>query len=662
MNCSLSVNNSCFGVIKRKLYLQHYPQFTQSKVLMQVLISYENLAFLLLMRGLPDLALNSLKMVSKILKHSPPTWLSKMERIICRVNGLYSLAYLGVGETAKAAVLISAAEMQKQSHFDAYTNSCVTYMNTFHLAAKGEFQAAFNGCMESIEVLSFIGELGLAHLIRISAGWYSFIIGNVNRARELYEEVFEYGLSTAHRPLIKMSMELYASILILSGDFASANAMLDHLKSPLQASDSREATLRPSSIKSSLITMSCVLDKRYIEAIPHIQFSCRTLAEINPANVICGVYLFFAAYSALEVLVNLSLLEFHERVTANIVLNEAIGLSMSALERCSHSIPCLRLLYEVCIVKRQRMNPAASMSTISEIDAVIKKLAGEKEIELGMPYLHTSTNETNNTFPQLGSKGIARKEYSSMVVLANSNASPSSQHSSMMLNDHSRKGVWESVGNIGVFDEFTLGKLFYHREREALCKVVHADKKFKESNFDSGILYLKLSRLYHRELSYSSLLPVYYDVPIEHAPENSFHVDKIVPVRSDISDNSFRLPLAEESSIGGTDCTVKDFNRVVEDADSSVYVQLDKLRAYELMQGLEVDELPVAMAGIGSLKRYTSEKGGSFNQDKATLPDLKPRRLFPIGATIRIAPTALIDNDKSPKIKQKQSNVRRGSR
>jgi class 3 adenylate cyclase len=626
-NCSLLIDNTCTGFLKRKLHLQHIQKCSSNKILKKALSCYENLAFLQLMRGYPDVALGVLKMATKGLEQCDHIWLSEMNHHICLLNALYSMAYLGVGELSKAHDLLAVAQMQKSTHFDAYTNSIVTYINSFHLAARGSFQEAYGQCMESVEVLAFIGEAGLTHLICLSAAWYAFLLGDVGHARELYQDVFEYGLSTAHRPLIKMSMELYAAILILNSDFTSANAILDHLKSPLQTIEGSDASVRPSSIKSSLIAMSCVLDHRFVAAIPHIQFSCRVLSDINPTNPICGVFLFFAAFSALEVLLNVASLSFQERVTANIVLNEAVQLSMHALARCSLSNPCLKLLHKACEIKRCCLNADATLQHLIDLDVELVSIARP---------LREESASANFTALDLHS-----------TFRHSSQGSPSaSVNSDRFLPKPKLRCAWDGVGDVGLHDEFAFGKLFLHRERSALCKHLGVGRAYLFDTFDSAFLTRKLQMLYARENSHQNLKM------LSEAGGARSSGDMLSPSKSEkVMDDVFDDPIARAySGRKAEDSSLKQRAASIDEEDA-VNEQLEKLRAYEMRVGFITETAP-------HIQRHLSQATfGTMHDMGGREIKNHPRKLIPLG--FKINPELSEDEILTP-LKSNRKN-RRGS-
>ena len=596
LNCSLMVNYSCTSVIKRKLGLEQYRKFQSSKFLKEALLCYENLAFLHLLRGYPEVAIKILKMGTKLIERNDSMWLTEISHLVCRMNALYSLAYLGNGELSKAYVLMSTAQGMKNNHFDAFTNSCVSYISTFHLAAGGSFKRASLECMETIEVLTFIGEDSLAHLVSLSAGWYAFFMGDVAKARDLYQQVFEYGLNTAHRPLIKMSMELYATILIMANDFTGANAILDHIKSPIETDVGDKNTPAPSSIRSSLIAISCVLDARYTSAIPHIQYSSRWLSKMHPTNPICGLFLFFSTFSAIEVLLNMERLEFSERVTANIVMNEVVEANLITLRRCVLTIPCLKLLLKTIALKQCRLDPNTTKQQLIDIDADV---VGNSNQEMDFSFSYP----VNSPDP--------------------------------VIRGNSLKAPWEGIGDIGMYNEFTLGKLFYHRERAALCEYLKVDSSYIMKTFDSGIAYITLSR--HQK------------------PESIKAVANSVKVNTEVESSSRKdYSIVEDVHSSNRWAAENNFNGALFDNQGAeVSMQLDKLRALELEQKTLVQgdvEVPV-------LRRWESCKRIELS---------KPRRLLPISGNAKInpevedlSPRTLLGKNRTP---ESRISRRRGSK
>lgn len=462
----------------REIYLQRY---LAHRLQVESVLCIEKISFFLLLRGFAQEArLFLLEAVERLRSSDNPP----LQDLECRILGMLSLSHLGSGDLDATQAIFSMA-LQKFNH-DMYTKSCLVYVKTFLFAAQGEFHIALEGCLEAIELLSSSQDCYLQHISTISAGWYAFLIGNVSQAMDLYKTVFEYGISTANRPLIKMSMELYAAILILSGDLEYADTVLDHLKSPLQTHHSFAANLQPSSIKSSLVSISCVLGKRFEKALPHIIFSCRTLSKIAPVNPICGVYLFFAVYSALEIFSQLSSIVWQNVEKSSQYakqLKDIIVIGMKALGRCSISLSCLKLLYETCLLKQHICESAISITGSLKAFKMADAVA-------------YSDNSMRFDF-----SGVASFTDNKTVPTASN--SVSGLFSTGILSTHFKTTL--SLIKPGPCTNYAFGMYFFHRERKSFCELsmVSESNKISDWTCDSNVIFMKLQRLYRRDNSSS---------------------------------------------------------------------------------------------------------------------------------------------------------------
>lgn len=626
MNCSLLVDESCPGLWKRRLKLKKYPRFWQKKTFKVAIACYENLAMFQLIRGFSDVALSVLKMMQKVIEQNDPTWVAELSNEIRRQNGLFSLAYLGCGDASKAALHLMKAISSADGDIDAYTCACIQYVQSFHSASNGLFSAAFDQCMDSANSLCQVKELGMQHLVYLSAGWYAFLLGDVNRSTELYHTVFEYGLSTADRPLIKMSLELYAAILIMNEDFPNANLVLDNLKSPLQTSATSDGWIRPSSIKSSLIAISCALEKRFSYAIPHIQFACNVLSEINPSNPVCGIYLFFSAFSAIEVLLNIDLLPLELRKSTASALMPAASRSVHALERCMCSAPTLKLMHLACLMKLQRLEVSPNISVLSEGIKLSKSLDSDDRYSSGV---HLNVD-------------IKLKD-------SESNFNSSRREKCALLLKYQDK--WVNIGNVGVHDEFTLGKLFYHKERMALCQQLNLTDEFIKSTFDSGFFYKQLIKLYSRDTSLRAL---------SEKLDSARSILNIDSARRDIS----RLNQSTECVSGIRSNSLYDMELSPDVQDKYVTEQLVKLHLYEqLRQKSDAEERKHEMHA--GLKQNTNLSGPSLRLGDNKSTKMTSNRFSPITRRPKVSPEWVSDDSPLMSISPTKipafASARRGS-
>lgn len=474
--CRMRLSDNFFDKILNFFRLTSGPEFNDPRDFIAVLTAYENICILNLVRGYVKTSLDLLLLGLGAIDKYQDRFGDKISHFANRFEAIHSLLHLCTGNRFLAEKHFSQASKTIRLDSDSYTLGFFYLTSAFHLSAVGGIVQSFVHAQDASRQFHIAQDLFMASVGTIFAGWQAFMCGNISRAKDSYSSAFDFGLRTANRPIIKLSLELFAIMRIMAGDYKGSGSILDQIKSTQHSSHSNtHKKRRPNSFKCALIAFSYVRGKRYKDSVPFIQYAARQLCEMKTYNSVCALFLFFTAYSALECIENGMTVSVTFMKILSSSLTSNIEKCMESLEKLSEAFPCILPLYHACLIKRIVIDESfVDDNVLASIDDALHRAliiptrcVGDLQVrQLGS----NSSDETresgsgSNMFMYSSESNIT--ETAHMKVLSERASAPSTKlrRRSSFMNDAAES----APPGVGFFDDFSFAMLFLHTERHKL--------------------------------------------------------------------------------------------------------------------------------------------------------------------------------------------------
>lgn len=454
--------------------LKTFPEFSDPRDFLAALTAYENACLLNLVRGYTKTAYDLLLIGRAALDHYQDRFGEFTSHIGNRCDSVHSLLHLCNGDRVLAEKSFSQASKCMQRDEDPFTAGFYYLISSFHVSAVGGVTQAYAHAVDASNQFRMAQDMFMVCISMIFAGWQAFMCGNIERAKNSYSTAFDYGLRTANRPVIKLSLELFAILRIMAGDYKGAGAILDQIKSTQHSTHSNSHRKRkPNSFKCALIAFSYVRERRFKDSVPFIQYAAKQLCEMKTYNSVCAMFLFFTAYAALECIENgMSVsVTFMKILSASLKSN--IDKCMESLSKLAVSLPCLLPLYHACSIKRVMIDEAKiDEKTLAEVDDELRRVliipthcSGDLKVP-SLDSAEASETKDSGSGSHLFTTESNIIETTHMKVLSE-RASPTAnrgRRKSSFMDDASQC----APPDVGFFDDFSFAMLFLHMERHKL--------------------------------------------------------------------------------------------------------------------------------------------------------------------------------------------------